>query len=229
MAERQGFPNLAQEARLWQSGCARVAGIDEAGRGALAGPVMAAAVVLPPGAPYARVWAEVRDSKLLRPAQRTTLAAAIQAEALAWAVGSVEAAEIDRIGIAAAARRAMLAAVAGLGVPPDYLLIDWVRLPMLAIPQLCVAKADRDLVSVAAASILAKVTRDRLMVALDETYPGYGFASHKGYGSAAHLAALEAQGPCPEHRRSFAPVAARPTLFDESGEQTAWTATHDGG
>jgi ribonuclease HII len=197
-----------------------VAGVDEAGRGALAGPVVAAAVVVPYASTEDGLWAEVRDSKLLRPAARTALAHRIQQAAAAWAVAAVSAAVIDRIGIAAATRAAMVQAVAGLGDPPDHLLVDWVRLPTLAIAQVCVAKADATMVSVAAASILAKVTRDTLLVQCDRLYPHFGFAVHKGYGTPGHVAALARYGACPEHRHSFAPVARRPALFDpESGRE----------
>ncbi len=206
-------PTLDAERQLWAQGLSRVAGLDEAGRGALAGPVVAAAVIVPPAACAVGVWTEVRDSKLLSPQRRAALVDAIREGALAWGVGVVPAAVIDRDGIAAATRQAMHEAVAALGDPPDYLLIDWVRLPDLNIPQTSVAKADRHMISVAAASILAKVTRDRLMVTLDATHPGYGFAEHKGYGTRQHLAQLAAQGPCPEHRRSFAPLARSHTLF----------------
>jgi ribonuclease HII len=155
----------------------------------------------------------VRDSKLLSPARRAQLAPAIEAAALAWAVGWSGAATIDRIGIAAATRQAMLAAIAGLALHPDYLLIDWVRLPAAGIPQHSQPKADSAIASVAAASILAKVHRDRHMLALDTAFPQYGFARHKGYGAAAHLAAIHTSGPCAEHRHSFAPLAA-PRLLD---------------
>ncbi len=215
---RADNPTLDAEARLWAQGLRCVAGLDEAGRGALAGPVVAAAVVVPPDAGVAGVWSQVRDSKLLTPPRRAALAAEVTAAAWAWGVGVVTAAVIDRDGIAAATRQAMQEAVAALGERPEHLLIDWVRLPSLNIPQTCVAKADRHMVSVAAASILAKVTRDRLMVALDAAHPGYGFAGHKGYGTPAHLAALAQHGPCCEHRRSFAPVAHRATLLDASTE-----------
>ena len=134
--------------------------------------------------------------------------------AAGWAVGVVAAAVIDQIGIAAATRRAMAQAIASLTPAPDALLIDWVRLPLVNLPQRCLPKADARIVSVAAASILAKVTRDRLLVAAHDRFPVYGFAAHKGYGTRAHLAALAECGPCVEHRRSFAPVAAAPTLFD---------------
>ncbi len=207
-------PTLAEEARLWAAGYRHVAGVDEAGRGALAGPVVAAAVIVPPHSPLTGVWASVRDSKLLRPATRAALVAPIQDAALAWGVGAVAAADIDSIGIAAATRWAMLQALAALRTAPDSLLIDWVRLPEAALPQLCVPKADQRMVSVAAASILAKVTRDRLLEAMAEIYPQYGFAGHKGYGTAQHLAAIQAHGPCPEHRHSFAPLAQRDTLWD---------------
>jgi ribonuclease HII len=161
------------------------------------------------------LWGELRDSKLLTPAQRAALAPQIQAAALSWATGNVGSAEIDRIGIAAAARRAMQAAVAGLSPQPQHLLIDWVRLPLVNIAQFSCAKADRLIVSVAAASILAKVHRDTLMVALDRLHPGYDFAGHKGYGTPAHLTALAVHGPCPAHRHSFAPIARAPSLFAE--------------
>jgi ribonuclease HII len=124
---------------------------------------------------------------------------------------------IDQVGIAEATRQAMLQALAALCVSPDYLLIDWVKLPQAGLPQLCVPKADQKMASVAAASILAKVTRDQLLEAVGDSYPLYGFGKHKGYGTAQHLAALNVHGPCPEHRHSFAPVARPAALWDEEG------------
>lgn len=206
-------PTFAAEERLWAQGFRYVAGIDEAGRGALAGPVVAAAVVIAPGDP-APLWAEVRDSKLLTAGQRQALAPRIQQQAVAWGVGVADAATIDAIGIAAATRLAMQQALAALSLMPDHLLIDWVRLPQTPIPQTVQPKADRTMISVAAASILAKVHRDQLMLAYDVCYPLYRFGAHKGYGVAAHLTALTTHGPCPIHRRSFAPLARPPQLFD---------------
>ena len=204
-------PTLAWEQQLWAGGCRAVAGVDEAGRGALAGPVVAAAVIIAPEQATASVWQRVRDSKLLTPRQRELLAVEVRAAALAWGVGCAAAAVIDQIGIAAATRQAMAAAIQALTVRPDYLLIDWVRLPAVNIPQTSRAKADRTMASVAAASILAKVQRDRWMVELDCQYPLFGFAAHKGYGAATHLAAVAQHGPCPEHRRSFCSLC-RPAL-----------------
>ena len=215
MAE-QSIPSFAYELEYRRQGFRFIAGVDEAGRGALAGPVAAAAVIVPElGAP-AGVWAEVRDSKQLRPAVRETLAAAVRAEALAHAVGMASAAEIDEMGIAPATRLAMTRAIAALQPAADFLLIDWVRLSALALAQVSFARADALSVSVAAASILAKVARDAHMVQLDGVHPGYAFAAHKGYGAPAHLAALQQLGPCPEHRHSFAPIARQPSLFDAS-------------
>ena len=212
MAELIPPPTLTTEMDLWARGYQVVAGLDEAGRGALAGPVVAAAVVVPQGSACDGVWAAVRDSKLLTPQARAGLVDAIHAAALTWGVGVVEAAMIDRVGIAAATRAAMRAALAQLTPPADHLLIDWVRLPETGLPQLCLPKGDQRMVSVAAASILAKVTRDRQMVDLAQTYPGYGLDAHKGYGTRDHLAALQRLGPTPIHRRSFAPVAGLPLL-----------------
>jgi ribonuclease HII len=160
------------------------------------------------------IWGQACDSKLLTPAQRDVLAPQLQAAALAWGVGSAAPALIDQIGIAAATRWAMQQAIAALQPAPDYLLIDWVKLPRVNIAQESLVKADRDIVSVAAASILAKVHRDCLMTTLHECYPVYGFHAHKGYGTATHLAALVQHGACVEHRHSFAPIAKTPTLFD---------------
>lgn len=188
-----------------------VAGIDEAGRGPLAGPVVAAAVILPddpvPG------LEGVNDSKKLTPAKRETLFPRIQAHAVAWSVGVVDAATIDRINILQATWRAMALAVEGLGRECDLLLVDGNPVKGLPYPQENVVKGDGRSASIAAASILAKVTRDRMMVEADAAHPGYGFAEHKGYGTKYHRAALEVFGPTPLHRRTFLPVVE--TLFPD--------------
>jgi len=207
-------PTFQAEASLWAQSYRAVAGVDEAGRGALAGPVVAAAVIAPINSHLAGVWAEVRDSKKLRPPERARLAANIRAEAAAWAVGVVECTRIDTEGIAAATRSAMMAAISALSTPADALIIDWVRLPHLNLRQLSMSKADAHVVSVAAASILAKEHRDQLLRELDARYPEYGFGAHKGYGTAAHLQALTRHGPCPEHRRTFAPLAVDARLLE---------------
>lgn len=208
MASRQAKqqPALGEELALWQTGYRRVAGIDEAGRGAWAGPVVAAAVILPADQAIVGRLAGVADSKQLTARQRECLYITIVQEAVAWAVGAAPAAQIDALGIAAANRAAMEAAVAGLPQPPDFLLIDYFRLPGLATAQRSLPKGDSRVLSIAAASIVAKVTRDRLMVDLGQRYPGYGFERHKGYGTAEHQAALRQLGPCVEHRLSFQPV-----------------------
>lgn len=210
----QEYPNFSHERALWQDGFLRVAGVDEAGRGALAGPVVAAAVIVPTEAEQSGIWASVRDSKLLRPGQREAMATAIEDHAASWAIGVASAQVIDRENVAVATRMAMQQAISGLQPPPDHLLIDWVRLPQLNVHQISLAKADQKIISVAAASILAKVYRDRLMMALDAEHPDYGFARHKGYGTAAHCAAIAKFGPCAIHRHTFAPIAKAPMLFD---------------
>jgi ribonuclease HII len=181
----------------WQ----RIAGLDEAGRGALFGPVFAAAVILNPR----RRIVGLDDSKKLSPERRETLAERIREHAVAWYVAQVDARSIDAWNIYQASRRAMSEAVTQLSVPPDYLLIDAMRLDLL-IEQKPLIKGDARSVSIAAASILAKVERDCLMRSFDEQYPQYGLASNKGYGTPDHLAALRAHGPTPLHRYSFAPV-----------------------
>lgn len=205
------IPTLTNELRLWNLGYTCVAGVDEVGRGALAGPVVAGAVALPAQCAHAGVWRSVRDSKQLSPAQRSTLAEAIKTSALAWGIGSADAEEIDQVGIAAATRRAMMRAVASMTIAADYLLIDWVRLSALPIAQESHSKADARIVSVAAASILAKVYRDGWMTDRSALFPEFGFASNKGYGTSDHLAAIARCGPCTLHRQSFAPM--RMSLF----------------
>ena len=184
-------------------GYCSIAGVDEVGVGALFGPVVAAAVILDPARPIRGV----RDSKVLDAEDRETLAEKIRHAAIAWSVGSVEAAEIDRINIYQAARLAMKQAVMALGVPPDFLLVDARRLD-LEINQLSIVHGDAKCVSVAAASIVAKVTRDAMMRDWDRVFPDYGFASHKGYATPAHKKALRELGPTPLHRVSYAPVRA---------------------
>ena len=207
------YPSLTEERKLWRAGFVRVAGLDEAGRGALAGPVVAGAVILAVNSKQEGLWAEVQDSKLLSPARREALAARIQAQAAAWSLGEASAAEIDASGIAPATRLAMRRAVQALSPPPDHLLIDWVQLKSLNLPQQSFTKGDLRIVSIASASILAKVHRDRLLCQLHEEFPAYGFHSHKGYGAPSHLAAIERFGPCPAHRRSFAPIRRDEGLF----------------
>ena len=181
-----------------------IAGIDEAGRGPLAGPVMAAAVILDPARPIAGL----ADSKILSATRREQLAVEIRAKALAWALGRAEAAEIDQINILQATLLAMQRAVATLGIAPDHALVDGNRCPTLACSCQAIIKGDATEPAISAASILAKTARDAELRQLDARYPQYGFARHKGYPTAAHREALRRYGPCPEHRHSFAPVAA---------------------
>jgi len=183
--------------RGWQ----RIAGLDEAGRGALFGPVVAAAVILNPK----RRIVGLDDSKKLTPARRGQLADRIRERALAWAVAEVDPSRIDAWNIYQASRQAMIAALAGLKMPPDFLLIDALSLD-LPLEQKALIKGDARSVSIAAASILAKVARDRLMEEWDRTYPEYGLAHNKGYATPDHLEALRLYGPTPLHRFSFAPV-----------------------
>jgi ribonuclease HII len=203
------LPSLDYETPRWAAGYLRVAGLDEAGRGAWAGPVVAAAVVLPPGdcALLERLRG-VRDSKQLTPKQREALLGAICECAVVVGVGAVPPDEIDRLGIVPATRQAMVLALAAISPPADYLLIDYLHLFEVPLPQYSLPKGDVRVLSIAAASIVAKVSRDRMMVELEERLPGYGFGRHKGYGTAEHQAALAALGPSPVHRLSFAPVSA---------------------
>ena len=198
-------PTRAEESQLYSQGVELVAGVDEVGRGALAGPVVAGAVIFASSlkAPWVGL---VRDSLELRPRQRVGLVGLIRGEALAWGLGEVPAQEIDRIGILPATRLAMRQALEALGVSPQFLLIDGIKLPEVPLPQKRLIRGDKLCFSIACASILAKVYRDGLMVGLDQEYPGYGFARHKGYGTALHQQCLLQRGPCPLHRRSFAPL-----------------------
>lgn len=186
-----------------RDGALRLAGVDEAGRGCWAGPVVAGAVVLPPG------WAPagLDDSKRLAPRRREELFAALRKGAVAWGACAVSAAEIDRLDILRATLAAMAGAVARLGAPPDLVLVDGLHVPPLGCPAEAVVRGDGRSAAVAAASIVAKVLRDRLMRAWDRRWPEYGFARHKGYGSAEHQAALRRLGPTPLHRMTWRPVA----------------------
>ena len=179
-----------------------IAGVDEAGRGPLAGPVLAAAVILDPGRPIAGL----NDSKKLSEKRREALDLAIRAQSLHWALGRAEAAEIDRLNILQASLLAMRRAVAALGVVPGLALVDGNQDPQLCCPARTIVGGDGLEPAIAAASILAKVARDRELLALDKVYPGYGFARHKGYPTRIHLQALAELGPTPAHRRSLGPV-----------------------
>ncbi|MDZ7749542.1 MAG: ribonuclease HII [Halofilum sp. (in: g-proteobacteria)] len=181
-----------------------VAGVDEAGRGPLAGPLVAAAVILDPGRPIDGLT----DSKRLGARRREALASRIRAEALAFALAWVEPAEVDDLNVLRATMAAMARAVDGLAGRPARVLVDGDRCPELGLPVRAVVGGDASEPAISAASILAKVERDRRMAELDVLHPGYGFAAHKGYGTRAHVAALRRLGPCAAHRRSFAPVRA---------------------
>ena len=200
-------PTLEVELQLYGQGCRVIVGLDEAGRGSWAGPVVAGAVALPlERHGLADLLLGVRDSKQLSAQQRERLLPTITQVALSVGLGFVPAAQIDRIGIVQATRQAMRIALAELGLSPDHLLIDALRLPALGVPQMAITRGDAKCLTIAAASIAAKVARDRWMAAQDALYPGYGFAAHKGYGTARHRDALHRQGPCPLHRMSFAPL-----------------------
>lgn len=193
---------LRVEREYWRRGMTRVGGVDEVGVGPLAGPLVAAAVILPPEPPLRGV----DDSKKLSAKQRERLAKEIEACAVACGIGIVEVAEVDRLNVLWASVEAMRRAVQSLAVPPEQLLIDARRIPGLSIPQQSIVGGDRRSYSIAAASILAKVTRDRIMRELDQLYPEYGFSRHMGYGTPLHLEVLSRLGPSPVHRRSFVPV-----------------------
>ncbi len=198
-------PSLIEENGLSDKGYRLIAGVDEAGRGALAGPVVAAAVILPPSPAF--LWLEsVRDSKELPAAKREFLFDFIKQDAVAVSVGIIAPQTIDVIGILNATKIAMCHAVEQLATPPDFLLIDFLRLTQLRISQKPIVRGDKLCLSIACASIIAKVTRDRIMVELDQLHPGYGLADHKGYGTKKHVSCLCQNGPSPIHRHSFAPV-----------------------
>jgi ribonuclease HII len=223
-------PTLRFEHALWLREITHIAGIDEAGRGAWAGPVVAGAAVLPRVRRIKEWWknallcelANARDSKLLSPTQREALYEPIRANALAAATGCASNEEIDTLGIVPATRLAMRRAMAGLTLAPEALLIDALLLPDIRIPQKAIIHGDQISLSIACASILAKVTRDRMMIELDAELPGYGFARHKGYGTAAHQVALKSLGVSRAHRLSFAPIKAQTdhtvAMFEESIE-----------
>lgn len=204
-------PDLREEMALYaegnRHGYRHIAGLDEAGRGSWAGPVVAGAVILPLDQPDLSQRLEgVRDSKQLTPRQRERLYPIIKSAALAVGVGIVPPDMIDELGIVPATRQAMGLALVQLDLPPDFLLIDFINLPGLSIPQKSITRGDALSLSIAAASIVAKVARDRWMIQLDARYPGYGFARHKGYGTRQHRESLFRLGPSPIHRLSFAPM-----------------------
>ena len=208
-ADRRLERLLTRERELWASGIERVAGVDEAGVGPLAGPVVAAAVVFAPGTGILGV----NDSKKLAPHRREALALAIREAALAVAVAIVEPEEIDRLNIYQATLVAMGRALEALPIKPGHVLVDARRIPGCDLPQEAIVKGDAKCHAIAAASIIAKTTRDALMAGYDERFPGYGFALHKGYGTETHRDAIRRLGPCPIHRRSFT-LLPLPGLFD---------------
>ncbi|TSC33124.1 ribonuclease HII [Corallococcus sp. Z5C101001] len=214
-AEGQRLRHLLKfETELWEQGLLKVAGVDEAGMAPLAGPVVAAAAILPKG--Y-RLKGLDDSKKILDPDKREALAEALKRDVVAWAVGRAEVEEIDQLNIYHAGLLAMRRAVEGLGLTPDYVLVDARTIPQCPAPQRGIIKGDSLSLSIAAASVLAKTTRDRLMAELDARYPGYGLAAHKGYPTAQHVQAIQALGVLPIHRRSFGPVREALGLAQPSG------------
>jgi len=199
------LPHLREEQALYSLGYRRIAGLDEAGRGALAGPVVAAAVVLPPEPDFP--WVPmVKDSKLLQEKTRRHVFDCMNECSIEMGIGVVEPDIIDTVNILNATRRAMKLALSALAEPPGYLLIDAVRLRYMSVPQKAIIRGDRTVLSIACASVVAKVTRDRIMVELDGRYPGYRFARHKGYGTREHMECLRRHGACGIHRMTYSPL-----------------------
>ncbi len=196
-------PTLVWEQSLWEAGFHYLAGVDEAGRGALAGPVAAAAVILPAETSVVQELAGVCDSKQMTPEERAYWAPRIRQMCLAWGVGFASADEVDALGIVGAVCLAARRALESLSRTPDWLITDYLLLREVDLPQTALVKGDQQSLSTAAASVLAKTSRDALLRELDRQYPGYGFARHKGYGTPAHRAAIQRLGLCPLHRRSF--------------------------
>lgn len=207
-------PDLSFENVLWERGFRFIAGIDEAGRGALAGPVAAGAVVFPQKSLdlYEKLEG-VQDSKVMTPDDRAFWAVEIKASAAAWGVGFATCTEIDQIGILPATYLAASRALAKLKCPIEHLLLDFISLPNVEIPQTSLVKGDARALSIAAASILAKTTRDALLIDMDGEYPGYYFAQNKGYATEAHRQAIADLGPCDQHRRTFSPIKEYDSLF----------------
>jgi ribonuclease HII len=202
---RRAVPSFAEEAALREQGYSFVAGLDEVGRGPLAGPVVAGVAILPPG--LTGRWVRmVRDSKLLTPDERQQVLPHLRQVALGLEVGVSSSQEIDRWGIVAATRMAMERAIDALSIRPQFLLLDGLPISSLGVPQKAIVRGDALCLSIAAASIAAKVARDLMMCEEAATYPGYRFEEHKGYGTRGHLRVLERLGPCRIHRRSFAPI-----------------------
>ncbi len=199
-------PDFQFEEKIWSQGCLYVVGVDEAGRGALAGPVAAAALIFAPGPRLVEQLFGVRDSKEMNPRSRAEWAIRLWELALDFGVGYAEAGEIDSIGIAPATKLAVRRALKKLQYRAQHILIDYIDLPGADCPVTSIVKGDARSLSIAAASILAKHSRDEIMREFEEAYPGYGFAKHKGYGTPAHQAALSRLGPTPIHRRSFKPL-----------------------
>jgi ribonuclease HII len=210
------YPDLEQEKQLWQHGVVHTAGLDEAGRGAWAGPVYAAAVILPASETVLDQLSGVRDSKLMNARQRAEWAERIQQTVLSCAIGCASAAEIDAQGILPATRLAMRRAIESLSIPPQHLLIDAVKLRESTLPQTVLIKGDQRCLSIAAASVMAKTARDAIMAGYDSQFEGYGFAAHKGYGTRRHQRALDVLGACPIHRMSYKPIRAQLWQEDQS-------------
>lgn len=208
-------PSLVEENSLKFQGYRFIAGIDEAGRGALAGPVVAAAVILPQLADFPRLRS-VRDSKEISPAKRDYLFSLIKEETTAIGIGIIPPETIDSIGILSATKVAMCQAVEQLSCSPDFLLIDGLTIPQIPTPQKGIIKGDKLCLSIACASIVAKVSRDHIMVELEQRYPGYGMSQHKGYGTKQHFSCLQQRGPSNIHRYSFAPVRHNDTAWGNS-------------
>lgn len=211
-------PTIRFEKLYRDQGYATIAGLDEAGKGAWAGPVVAGAVILPDDVDLPKL----NDSKLLTAKMRDKLYEMIVQQAIAWSVGIQEAHVVDEIGLSAAHKLAMRQAVEGLNTKPDFLLIDGIGIRQLGVASTCIIKGDQKVRCIAAASIIAKVTRDRIMVALHEQFPYYGFADHKGYGTKEHRNAIHKHGICEIHRLSYEPVSCgwQRRLFEQVSYQT---------